>query len=380
VLKEFKAGPLLRRWNPRSDEDLTSRSSQYSGIKGREGATDYKTRKKVEMKNFNMTLSAVAIASALVLSACGGGGGGSSSASAPAPAPAAAQTVTGTLSTPQYAANSAKSAIFTTLNQYRQQCGFPALQENTVLDKATQAHAQYNGLNNLVTDTETAGNPGYTGATYLDRAVVAGFPAMASGWGVSGDYSTVTSGFSAQQAGQWEANEYLGGVYHVGAVMYPSNIVGIGEYETSLNSSGTPFTDSWDSLSLLNTSTQPLSNVTTFPCEGVTGVPYAANNEIPTPPNVSASGWGTPVILMRNVTDIIVLQTGTMTDTSGHVINLNLLDSANDSNHVLQPYQGVAYSSNPLTPNTTYSVAITGTINGQPFSSTFSFTTGNTLV
>jgi hypothetical protein len=332
------------------------------------------------MNKSTFALSAVAIASAMVLSACGGGGGGSSSASAPAPAPAAAQTVTGTLSTPQYAATSAQSAIFTTLNNYRQQCGFPALQENTVLDQATQAHAQYDGLNNTVTDTETSGNPGYTGATYLDRAVAAGFPATATGWGVSGGYFTATSSFSAQQAGQFEANEYLGGVYHVGAVMYPSNIVGIGEYETSLSNSGTPFTASWDSLSLLNTSTQPLSNVTTFPCQGVTGVPYAANNEIPTAPNVSASGWGTPVFLMRNVMDTIVLTSGTMTDTASHVINLNLLDSANDPNHELAPYQGVAYPSNPLTPNMTYTVSITGTINGQPFSSTFSFTTGNTLV
>jgi hypothetical protein len=334
--------------------------------------------KEIAMKNFNMALSAVAIASSLVLSACGGGGGGSSDASAPAPAPAA-QTVTGTLSTPQYAANSAKSAIFTTLNNYRQQCGFPALQENTVLDQATQAHAQYDGLNNTVTDTETSGNPGYTGATYIDRAVAAGFPATATGWGVSGNYATTTSSFNAQQAGTSDANEYLSGVYHVGAVMYPSNIVGIGEYETSINSGSTPFTASWDSLSLLNTQTQTLSSVTTFPCEGVTGVPYGGIAETPTAPNVSANGWGTPVFLMRNVTDTIVLQTGTMTDTASNVINLNVLDSANDPNHELAPYQGVAYATNPLTPNMKYTVAITGTINGQPFSSTFSFTTGTGL-
>jgi hypothetical protein len=268
-------------------------------------------------------------------------------------------------------------AAFNLLNSYRQQCGFPALQENTVLDTAAQNHAKYMGLNNAVSDTEVSGNSGFTGATYLDRAVAAGFPSSGSGWGVAGNYATTASSFNATQAGQQLVYAWVSGVYHLGAVMHPVTTVGIGEYETQLTSSGTAFTASWGTMSLLNTQTQSLSAVTTFPCQGMTGVPYKGVAESPTAPNVSASGWGTPVYLMRNVTDTIVLQSGTMTDTSGNVITLQLLDSSKDTNKEIQSYQGVAYPGSPLSPNTTYTVSITGTVSGTPFSSNFSFTTGN---
>jgi len=83
----------------------------------------------------------------------------------------------------------------------------------------------------------------------------------------------------------------------------------------------------------------------------------------------------------------VAFTSGTMTDTSGNVINLQLLSAANDPNKELQPYQAVAYPANPLTPNTTYTVSVTGTYtdpnvsNGasQSFSRSFTFTTGNTI-
>ncbi|RKP33246.1 hypothetical protein BJ085DRAFT_37320, partial [Dimargaris cristalligena] len=238
--------------------------------------------------------------------ACGGGGGdsstssstsGSSSSSGGSPS----QTVTGTLSTPQYTSGSAQITAFNLLNQYRAQCGIPALQENTVLDQAAQSHAKYMGLNSAISDSETSGSAGFTGASYQDRAVAAGLPTSTFSTGVSGGASITTNGFTAAQAGQMFVNSLLAGVYHAAIVAYPSNTMGIGEYETQSTSSGLAWTNAWESISVLVSQSSIFSNTPlTFPCQGVTGVPYKSTSESPTPPNVSNSGWGTPVVVMGN--------------------------------------------------------------------------------
>lgn len=325
-------------------------------------------------------ISAVSLASALA--ACGGGGdgGSSSTGSTGGTTTTPSQTVTGTQTTPQYAASSGQLAAFNLLNQYRTQCGFPALQQNTVLDQAAQAHAQYMGLNNAVSDTEVSGNQGYTGASYVDRAVHAGFPSTAFGPGVSAAYSS-NAVLTDAEYGQNLVYAWLAGVYHVGGLTYPMNTVGIGLSKTQTVNGGFTFTNAWGSLSILNTQAQTISNgPLTFPCQGVTGVAYKAVGETPTPPNASASGWGTPVVVVGNpATDTIVLQSGSMTDPSGTVTSLQLLNSTNDPNKVIQPYQAVAYPAAALTANTVYTVSITGTINGKPFSRAFTFTTGNVV-
>lgn len=263
--------------------------------------------------------------------------------------------------------------MFNQVNAYRQQCGFPAVQQNTVLDQAAQAHAQYLGLNITVTDSETSGKQGFTGVGYADRAAHFGFPSNVIGGGVSAEYYT-TSTITESQYGQNLVYEWISGVYHAPILLTPVTTMGVGEYETSTNG----FPDAWGSLSLINTSMLQLSTNAplTFPCQGTTGVPYKDVAESPTPPNTSGP-WGTPVVVMGNATDTVVLQSSTMTDTSGNVITLQLLDSANDPNKLIQAYEGVAYPSTPLTPNMTYTTAITGTINGTAFSRSFTFTTGN---
>lgn len=321
-----------------------------------------------------ITLTAISLAATLMLAACGGGGGGSSSSSGTAaPSTPASTPVTGTQSTPQYAASSAQLAMFNQVNAYRQQCGFPALQENTILDQAAQGHAQYLGLNNTVTDTEVSTNPGFIGAAYTDRAVHFGFPQSAIGGGVSANYYT-NSTLSEAQYGQNLVYAWMSGVYHAPILLTPVSTMGVGEYETKING----FPAAWGSLSLLNTSMLQLSTngPLTFPCQGTTNVPYKAGPESPTPPNTSGP-WGTPVVVMGNATDTVVLQSGTMTDTSGNVIPLQLIYSANDPNKLIQAYEGVAYPATPLSPNTTYTTAITGTVNGTAFSRNFTFTTGN---
>ena len=95
---------------------------------------------------FKRTSLACALLLCTALAACGGGDGGTTSGSTSTGGTTGgtttggtggstggtSTTVTGTLTTPQYTASSAQLAALTQLNQYRTQCGFPALQENTV--------------------------------------------------------------------------------------------------------------------------------------------------------------------------------------------------------------------------------------------------------
>lgn len=322
-----------------------------------------------------LSLLAIAAASTLALTACGGGDGGTSTtgSSSGGTTTTPAQTVTGTVATPQYGGTSAQLAAFNTLNQYRTQCGFPALSENTVLDTAAQAHAAYMSTNGVVADSETSGKTGFTGVTYQDRAIAAGYPNLYVG-GVSGGFYT-TSTLTDAQYGQQHVLGWLGGVYHIAIGAWPSSIVGIGVSKTLFNG----FPDVRASISIDQPKTMPGNMPLTFPCQGTTGVAYSSSGETPAPPNTSGP-WGTPVSVVGNASDTIILQTGTMTDTGGHSVTLQLLNSSNDPNKLLPAFEAVAYPASPLQPNTTYTVNLTGTVNGTAFSRSFTFTTGNVAV
>ncbi|CAN7808388.1 CAP domain-containing protein [Paraburkholderia hospita] len=325
------------------------------------------------MKSSKLALTAVSIAAAMALAACGGGGGGGGSSTAAAPSTPASTPTAGNLTTPQYAADSAQLAAFNLLNQQRQQCGFPALQDNSLLDQAAVGHAQYMGLNGgTVTDDEVSGKPGFIGVSYVDRAAHFSYSDSFIG-GVSGGYYT-NAKLTETQYGQQLVYGWLSGVYHIGVGVWPASAIGIGTNETSFN--GFPVVQG--SMTLAHQQTIPGNMPLTYPCQGITGVAYSSGGETPTPPNTSGN-WGTPIAVAGNVTDKVVLTAGTVTDTSGTVTTLQLLNSATDPNHLVLAYEAVAYPATPLLPNTTYAVSLTGTINGTAFSRSFSFTTGNII-
>lgn len=329
-------------------------------------------------------LTAISFAAVLALAACGGGGGGSSGSSGSGSNNSAgsgssntgtgdngSSPSTGNVSTPQYASTSAQTAILETINQQRQQCGFPALTENTLLDKASQAHADYIGNNGgTITDDEVSTNPGFTGATYAARATYAGYPAntvfVAGG---SAGYWT-NSTLSETAYGTNIAVAWSSGVYHVGPFVWPVTQIGIGWNETTVNS----FPEAHGVVTVANLQPMGGSVPLMFPCDGATGVPYQVVGETPTPPNTNGT-LGPSLAVASNSSDTVVLTSGTLTDTSGNVINLQVLNSATDPNKLIQAFEARAYSATPLTPNTKYSAILSGTDNGIPFTRTGSFTT-----
>ncbi|WP_321935272.1 CAP domain-containing protein [Paraburkholderia sp. J8-2] len=329
----------------------------------------------IKRNRFSMATASAAMM--LALAACGGGGGGGSSSgsSSGSTSPTTSNTQTATsanVSTPQYAAGSVQLAMFQDVNTARQQCGFPAVVENTTLDTSSANHVTYmldNG--GIATDTEASANKGFTGVTYQDRAVSAGYP---SGVGVGGEsagyYTTATLANAAY--GQALTEGWIYGVYHSALVAEPFAQIGFGEGQLTYNNFPQVLAANSYSGNTPLTGNLPL----TYPCQGTTGVPYAYGGEVPQPPGTTnGTNWGPSIPVAGNVGDTVTLTSGTLTDTSGHVITMKLLDSTSDTNGLLPKYRAVAYSLTALTPNTTYSVSITGTYNGASFSRNYTFST-----
>ena len=316
----------------------------------------------------------VALSLSMLLAACGGGGGGgapsASVTSQPtsSPAPTSTSGTNGTLATPQYAAGSQELAAFNQLNAMRQQCGFPALKENTLLDASTANHRQYLIDNQVFSHYETSGNPGFTGVDPQARGQYVGY---------SGNVAEVAAAPQANYGGFNSIMSLASLPYHEALMFLP--LTDVGMTYGSLSSTVDVYIADLGASTPDHYSTAPM----TYPCQGTTNAVYqsSAGGEAPTPiinGQTVQFPIGTPVAIVGNASDTIALSSGTMTTPGGSVINLDLLDSATDGNHDIQPYSAVAFPASPLQPNTTYNVSLTGTDNGTPFSRNFSFTTGST--
>lgn len=306
-----------------------------------------------------------------------GGSGGGSDDSGSTTIPAGTTQASAT-----YGAGSAEAQIFTSINALRQQCGFPAYQQNTILDQAAASHAKYMVANGgTVTDEEVQGNPGFTGVTGQDRANALGWPSAV--WATAADAGLWTSDtLVPAQYGQSLVDQWSVGVYHQAVITLQANLIGVGTAQTSSN--GLTGILGGVELATNGVAASPITSASnaplTFPCQGVTGLPFKSVSEEPTPPNVSSDGWGTPVTVMGNVGDVVTLSSATMIAAGdATVIAMNIVTSANDTTGLIAKAQAVAYPASPLQPNTSYSVNLTGTINGVSFTRSFTFTTGNTI-
>ena len=315
--------------------------------------------------NPNRTAIAAALSLTTLLTACGGGGGGSTSTTSSTGSTTSTASA-GAAATPQYATGSQELAAFTQLNSMRQQCGFPAVSENTLLDTAAANHYQYMVDNQVTGHYETQGNPGFTGVTPQNRATVVGY-----------------------SYGAGEANgSYTGGsggaLAIIGLASLPYHSAGIFSSFAEVGMKYGTFAGGLDAFEMMTGSgatTHVLQgSPITFPCQGTSGVDYeGASIENPTPTinGTAFSQWGTPIAVIGNTGDTVTLTSGTLIDPNNNSIALNLLDSANDSNHELPTYVASAFPSVPLKPNTTYMATLAGTDNGVTFTRQFSFTTGS---
>jgi uncharacterized protein YkwD len=362
-------------------------------------------------------LSAAFLWVALALGACGGGSSGTGTAASslytascsdgstrssavsvadaqvqcPASAPPA--NFTAIVSSPQpstHPPGSEQKAAFDLLNQERLACGFGTLAQNAALDTAAMNHAMYQFINNVSSHDEDRDlyPAGFTGNNVLDRVWYAGYGTPATVQQASEDFA---EGFRALATastagdGTFFTRALLSAPVHLASMMSDADAAG-----TAFVDSGTiasyPF-GGRRSMVLFNfgfKARQSLDSagVVTYPCQGSTGIVWKISNEIPGPIpgrdlSVNPIGPGIVVKVAANrvlaINAASIVNTGTSEATSTYILN-----TGNDpSGGVVAPNLAVVIPLAPLAANTTYSVNVSGTNGGVPFSRSFTFMTGS---
>jgi hypothetical protein len=325
------------------------------------------------------------------LTACGGGGGDTPASTAPAPVsvpPPASPAIVSSVPTPTYAAGSEELAAFTLLNTERERCGFGLLAQNAKLDIASKSHSEWVLINRVPGHFETAGTPGFTGVSPLDRAI-------AVGYGIS-QYSVVTSETAVTfktkvGAGLLGSRELLNAPYHLMGMLRGYRDVGVAIRDTSdVGGSVNPFAElnfDFGYQHLAGAQTAAPGSLRTYPCAGTTNVIRSLVNESPNPApgrDLSVSPLGSSVGMAIDVGHILAITGASMMNvaTGATVVLRAPITGSNDPNATATTYyieknEGFISADAPLTANTSYQVTINATDNGVVLATrTFTFTTG----
>lgn len=331
------------------------------------------------------TRTLVAVAAMAMLAACGGGGSeGDANVITPPSTnvpPTQDSSVVDAIQPSTYAAGSEELAAFNRLNAERRQCGFGTLRQDTRLDQAARAHADWMLINNIYSHTESSAYPnGFTGTNSWDRASFAGYPTTF----YTSEIISFGSTGSSVGRGEKGMREMFVGVYHAIGALLPMKDVGISVRSPSDVGSQTVIvptevvTGTTDGYQMLGT-----TDIVTYPCEGVTGTEYQLVAEEPNPVpgrNLGTSPLGHPVIVMARMGQTLTISGATMSRVrDGRTVALRApVTGAADPNNELanEPHFGYVLPDEPLEPLTSYRVTISGTNNGTPFTRTFVFTTG----
>lgn len=292
-----------------------------------------------------------------------------------------------------------KLAVFNRLNADRARCGFGKLAQNAQLDQAAQGHATYQAGNLVLSHTQEAGIPYFTGITLGDRLSAVGYPYRQGGeiinaltWGSATAGSTSNNSVSVTELSAVNSLLHLyASVYHLVDAMRFNREVGIGIDNASIRQD--------NSLSLkplvINSGTRQSSSpqtldpgaVAVFPCEGTQSLSPVFGNEEPDPyPTVDrdVTPYGQPVFVSSAPGTRITLSSGTITLRGGQAVPTTLLDANNDPQRQLLGHQVFLVPTVRLADNATYDVQLSGTHSGRVSASnptgawtlSFSFGTG----
>ena len=353
-----------------------------------------------------------AAAAVAALTGCGGGGSSSDSvvtvpppapapapvpgpAPAPAPAPAPGGSINTTPQTSTYAVGSPEYAAFTKLNAERGSCGFGFLKQSTKLDQATTDANLYfaaRAAESLASawafsHAEDGVKSNFTGQFPSDRAAFRGY-AFGSILDVNEDnaseYFKPASPLTSNALSARQLSLLLTSVYHVTGLMTARTEVGFGFVRTTT-------ADGWDTGRLNLTVGIPTGDlrqtstaVRTYPCQGTTNVlgTFVPSNESPNPaPDLGAASIGTPIYVNGPEGQTITVTQATVTpSTGGAAVASRLVTYANDpvltslGVHALGLNETFVLPLTPLTKGVAYTVTVTGSSNGVPFSRVFTFT------
>lgn len=312
---------------------------------------------------------ALACTAAWALVACGGGGGGGGSSNAGASNGMQSTGFSGQDASAPAPTNNIATDGLNWINYRRGQIGMPALTHSSVIDVAAQGHSNYQRTNNIVTHTQTAGKPGYTGADLQDRLQAAGY--VFAGENAIGEVISATTGGS----GFYMAEELITAIYHRFVIFEPVfKEIGTGAATTSANYSY--FTADFVANEGYGPGI-PAGTVVTWPFNGQTQVPgtFLSDYEEPDPvPNINAVGY--PVSVHTNLSRKLTVQSFTIRAHGASAdLQSMLLDKDTDVNKTTSQSVAAIIPLAPLASGTTYDVTFNGAVDGTPVSRSWSFTT-----
>ncbi|HEX7640790.1 MAG TPA: CAP domain-containing protein [Burkholderiaceae bacterium] len=293
----------------------------------------------------------------LLLAACGG---------APADAYVPATSSKNTLRDEQpRSTGDAATDSLNWINFRRRQAGLTPLVRNLRLDRAAMGQASYLKTNSVVSHVQTAGKPGFTGATLTDRLAASGYGFANTGHAY-GEVIAATgsnSGFNA-------ADELVTAIYHRFVVLEPmSKQAGVaavnGRSETYFTADTTA--DGLDQG-------LGVGRFVTYPASAQTEVPTLFHNDGEKPEPVPGKhDVGFPVSVHADLLSSLQVQRFLLRPQGGAALPVQLLTAALDPN---TPTSAAAIIPlEVLQPETTYEVQFVGRVDGVQVARSWQFTT-----
>jgi tetratricopeptide (TPR) repeat protein len=257
-----------------------------------------------------------------------------------------------------------QAAALAAVNRYRNLAGLPPVGASATIHQSALAHAFYtffNGADPKILDLgihkEVKGNPGYTGDDQLARAEHFGYAPRSMG-------EVITHREDPASA----VSDWIDSVYHR-LPLLRADVLELGYGDTYLDTMSVQVMDL-----AFRENLRPTGRIILYPAPDQQEVPPAFNgNEIPDPaPNATYPiGYPVTAIFDRLATVVIGgyhLRDASGTDLSGYVLRPSDPDMENSFAFM---------ASAPLQPSATYSMELTGTINGVAFQRHWSFTTAS---
>ena len=301
-------------------------------------------------------LAALALACSLV--ACGGGSSSSATVAA-APAP------------PALVSNIAIDGR-NWINFRRSQIGIPQLTPSPLVDRAAQAHSDYQRLNDTITHGEIAGKPGFTGANLLERLTTAGYTFATNSYA----YGEVISATSSN-SGVYMAEELITAIYHRFAIfepMFKEIGTGFGTSAKNRTQNYTYFTADFTANDGYGAGVAP-GTVVTWPYSGQTQVTpnFFSDYEQPDPvPEKNEVGY--PISVHANLNAVMAVNTFTIRPRGGADLATKRILHYSDVAETV-PVAAAIVPLDPLRAATMYDVSFTGSVNLFPVAKAWSFTT-----
>ncbi len=250
-----------------------------------------------------------------------------------------------------------RNAALARINQWRAAIGVAPIARHPALDQSAQAHALYykqnNGSGGVGIHDEKPGLPGFTGADFMDRAQAAGYPSrnVNENMGLSGDQLTSLD---------W----YINSINHRLTLLDPRYVhIGFGVVNDTVKVDVIDFgAPDWSATA------SPAWEQ--WPPDGGTGIGTSFGGESPNAFKSAAYPIGTPITLKYLGGGSVAFSTAAIT-ANGQAVS----SFASVGDGWLSRNTDLIATTAPMQPGTTYTVAVTGTANGQPFTRTWSFRT-----